>query len=177
MHPPRTSQFLSFTRPWVVEVVVFFLVLWQEDIRLQLRTAAVQLPVPQAFQALYYYRFGDFANGYVNAFLVDGVVDLGLSYWRASGSRSLETSGLLGLRSRAGFAALLSALSIVLYEVCVPGLAPVSYTHLRAHETVLDLVCRLLLEKKNKHPLTLYNHANTAGSQQSHDTNAHNQTT
>mgnify|MGYP003376650186 CR=1 FL=1 len=29
---------------------------------------------------------------------------------------------------------------------------PVSYTHLRAHETVLDLVCRLLLEKKkNEH--------------------------
>ena len=27
----------------------------------------------------------------------------------------------------------------------------VSYTHLRAHETVLDLVCRLLLEKKKKH--------------------------
>ena len=30
-------------------------------------------------------------------------------------------------------------------------LDPVSYTHLRAHETVLDLVCRLLLEKKKKH--------------------------
>ena len=29
----------------------------------------------------------------------------------------------------------------------------VSYTHLRAHETVLDLVCRLLLEKK-KHNQT-----------------------
>src|SRR5665811_1151001 len=29
-------------------------------------------------------------------------------------------------------------------------LDPVSYTHLRAHETVLDLVCRLLLEKKNE---------------------------
>ena len=27
---------------------------------------------------------------------------------------------------------------------------PVSYTHLRAHETVLDLVCRLLLEKNKK---------------------------
>ena len=27
----------------------------------------------------------------------------------------------------------------------------VSYTHLRAHETVLDIVCRLLLEKKTKH--------------------------
>src|SRR5665811_2510127 len=32
------------------------------------------------------------------------------------------------------------------------NLKPVSYTHLRAHETVLDLVCRLLLEKKKKNP-------------------------
>ena len=30
----------------------------------------------------------------------------------------------------------------------------VSYTHLRAHETVLDLVCRLLLEKKNIHNIS-----------------------
>ena len=30
----------------------------------------------------------------------------------------------------------------------------VSYTHLRAHETVLDLVCRLLLEKKTKYNIT-----------------------
>src|SRR5665811_1384764 len=30
------------------------------------------------------------------------------------------------------------------------AVTPVSYTHLRAHETVLDLVCRLLLEKKKK---------------------------
>ncbi|WDT36805.1 hypothetical protein PVA38_11255 [Streptococcus pneumoniae D39] len=30
-------------------------------------------------------------------------------------------------------------------QACVNA---VSYTHLRAHETVLDLVCRLLLEKK-----------------------------
>ena len=29
----------------------------------------------------------------------------------------------------------------------------VSYTHLRAHETVLDLVCRLLLEKKKPHTI------------------------
>jgi len=28
-------------------------------------------------------------------------------------------------------------------------LIPVSYTHLRAHETKANLVCRLLLEKKN----------------------------
>ena len=30
----------------------------------------------------------------------------------------------------------------------VPGLTAVSYTHLRAHETLMNLVCRLLLEKK-----------------------------
>src|SRR5674536_386596 len=30
------------------------------------------------------------------------------------------------------------------------GLRPVSYTHLRAHETPEHLVCRLLLEKKKK---------------------------
>src|SRR5450759_5891649 len=32
----------------------------------------------------------------------------------------------------------------------VRGATPVSYTHLRAHETRHDLVCRLLLEKKKK---------------------------
>ncbi len=35
-----------------------------------------------------------------------------------------------------------------------PG-SPVSYTHLRAHETPEHLVCRLLLEKKND-PTLLY---------------------
>ena len=32
------------------------------------------------------------------------------------------------------------------------GHRAVSYTHLRAHQTSLQLVCRLLLEKKNGHP-------------------------
>ena len=32
--------------------------------------------------------------------------------------------------------------------IVMPSFEAVSYTHLRAHETVLDLVCRLLLEKK-----------------------------
>ena len=31
---------------------------------------------------------------------------------------------------------------------------PASYTHLRAHETVLESVCRLLLEKKKKNKKT-----------------------
>jgi len=33
------------------------------------------------------------------------------------------------------------------YDLVGEAYTPVSYTHLRAHETVLDLVCRLLLEK------------------------------
>ena len=35
---------------------------------------------------------------------------------------------------------------------------PVSYTHLRAHETVLDIVCRLLLETKKKHTTHTHTH-------------------
>ena len=40
-------------------------------------------------------------------------------------------------------------------------LAPVSYTHLRAHETVLDLVCRLLLEKKKHTKIEEYTSCTT----------------
>ena len=35
---------------------------------------------------------------------------------------------------------------------------PVSYTHLRAHETPEHLVCRLLLEKKKKTTKKVHNH-------------------
>ena len=39
-------------------------------------------------------------------------------------------------------------LGAALVDDCQVEIVAVSYTHLRAHETVLDLVCRLLLEKK-----------------------------
>ena len=41
--------------------------------------------------------------------------------------------------------------TLAVYPTLMLDLGPVSYTHLRAHETVLDLVCRLLLEKKKKY--------------------------
>ena len=69
--------------------------------------------------------------------------------------------------ARTPFIALTATITMVLWQIATLGvaaeilfqllpnaLAPVlgftavSYTHLRAHETVLDLVCRLLLEKK-----------------------------
>ena len=43
-------------------------------------------------------------------------------------------------------------------ESRLPKLGTVSYTHLRAHETVLDLVCRLLLEKKKNNKLHIANY-------------------
>ena len=42
-------------------------------------------------------------------------------------------------------------LPYVTHDKTLASIVPVSYTHLRAHETVLDLVCRLLLEKKKQH--------------------------
>ena len=60
------------------------------------------------------------------------------------------------------------ALERLLVETDSPFLAPqpVSYTHLRAHETVLDLVCRLLLEKKTT--TTLAQHAQSEYTAHSH---------
>ena len=39
---------------------------------------------------------------------------------------------------------------LYIYAQTMDGRTPVSYTHLRAHETPEHLVCRLLLEKKKK---------------------------
>eukprot|EP00658_Telonema_sp_P-2_P001173 TRINITY_DN10449_c0_g1_i5.p1 TRINITY_DN10449_c0_g1~~TRINITY_DN10449_c0_g1_i5.p1 ORF type:complete len:103 (+),score=18.04 TRINITY_DN10449_c0_g1_i5:120-428(+) len=53
--------------------------------------------------------------------------------------------------SSSGRALLLEEDCIVMGRVFMaPIVRPVSYTHLRAHETPEHLVCRLLLEKKKK---------------------------
>ena len=49
-----------------------------------------------------------------------------------------------------GLDTLFSATAQYRPHAIVHGLLPVSYTHLRAHETPEHLVCRLLLEKKNR---------------------------
>ena len=57
------------------------------------------------------------------------------------------------------------------YAAAKAGLEAVSYTHLRAHETVLDLVCRLLLEKKKqKH---IIQHLHNTAIHYSHKSNHH----
>src|SRR5450756_2819970 len=44
----------------------------------------------------------------------------------------------------------LRATNFLIASIVAYSSMPVSYTHLRAHETRHDLVCRLLLEKKKK---------------------------
>jgi hypothetical protein len=119
--PPEPSPARSYLHtPWVLEAIAFFAVLWQEDVRLRLRTAHVQLPVPGALQRYYYLGFGDFANGFVNAFILDGLVDLLL------GQRPRDAHAdppLLRPRVRAASAAVISAVSIAVFE-----LRPSSFT-------------------------------------------------
>ena len=62
---------------------------------------------------------------------------------------AVETSPAVGAGRRA--AVLLHSRRAERHPAARDHPAPVSYTHLRAHETVLDLVCRLLLEKKKQH--------------------------
>ena len=52
------------------------------------------------------------------------------------------------------FAGLPFAQGVALCQKERRGLLPVSYTHLRAHETVLDIVCPLLLETKQPSYIT-----------------------
>src|SRR5665811_2397168 len=71
-------------------------------------------------------------------FAAQSVVEPAVPVWRVGGlSLGMDTDGVRFV---------LEATELPLVE----DLDPVSYTHLRAHETVLDLVCRLLLEKKKK---------------------------
>ena len=49
-----------------------------------------------------------------------------------------------------GMSAVVYPLALGAVSIVASIIGSVSYTHLRAHETVLDLVCRLLLEKKKK---------------------------
>ena len=60
---------------------------------------------------------------------------------------SAKTVGVQDLEARCDAGQQVGDLAIGKTMLLAQG--TVSYTHLRAHETVLDLVCRLLLETKN----------------------------
>jgi len=78
-HPKRFEHVSLLQRlrlPWILESILFWLILWQESARLSWRTAQTRLPIGDWLQNFYYYNFGDFVNGYGIAFIVDGLVNL-----------------------------------------------------------------------------------------------------
>ena len=70
--------------------------------------------------------------------------------WEVNPNQNIIGSDEVG---RGCFAGPISAASV---KINYSHINPVSYTHLRAHETGRNLVCRLLLEKKKKPNATLY---------------------
>src|SRR5664280_2777498 len=77
-------------------------------------------------------------------FVVPGIL-AAQSMWVAMGESTYPVMG--AIRWNAKYHAML-ATPVGIEDVLLGHLIyAVSYTHLRAHETVLDLVCRLLLEK------------------------------
>src|SRR5450759_4641227 len=83
---------------------------------------------------------------------------LALVVWHPSGNLIPLVLLFVGALSYSGVGAVI----LVRQPANRMGWLPVSYTHLRAHETRHDLVCRLLLEKK-KNNITIfkiYNHNN-----------------
>lgn len=99
-------------RPWTLESVVFFAVLWQESLRPARRSAGRALPLPPRGTQFYYLNAGDFVNGYINAFLIDGVTDVMRHGWAR---RRGVTAG--GSRAQAVAASAISALVIVAVEL------------------------------------------------------------
>ena len=97
------------------------------------------------------------------------VVVLGVGFWRGGRAFSFQVPVLMYLALGvvgflppgglhlpvfwryllAGGAVAALMVACALQRTVPQGQEAVSSTHLRAHETVLDLVCRLLLEKKN----------------------------
>jgi|WetSurMetagenome_2_1015567.scaffolds.fasta_scaffold01786_12 hypothetical protein len=74
---PAYKKYIQYlATPWVIETVVFFMVMWQESFRLSSRTSHKILPIKKQIQDYYYYNFGDFVNGYIIAFIIDGVINL-----------------------------------------------------------------------------------------------------
>ena len=89
----------------------------------------------------YDYRAADGGPG--NPALVDVCLDI-------AAGRTVAVVGPTGAGKSTLAALMVRLIDPQTGRVLIDGLDAVSYTHLRAHETVLDLVCSLLLEHKNK---------------------------
>ena len=110
--PPRPSPWKS---PWILECAAFVLVVFQEDYRLECRTIHRTLPIAESLQNFYYFNFGDFSNGFINAFVIDGLVDT--VFLPLAATRFPKLPVVLSVRIRTVIACLISAIIIVVFEV------------------------------------------------------------
>ena len=84
-----------------------------------------------------YVGFTGFAGFAANAFA--NTTDYALAQYNTDGTLYINSPTAINIRNAGNQLAAFGSTGLVV---------AVSYTHLRAHETVLELVCRLLLEKK-----------------------------
>ncbi len=111
--------------PWLLETIFFFLVLGQESLRLSWRTAEEKLPVSSGLQDFYYYYFGDFVNGFVIAYLIDGLSNLILFRNQSSDAYYTIATVRINKYKNAILSAMIASLIILIYEL---GWTPVSTT-------------------------------------------------
>ena len=115
-----------FAKPWILETLFFWGALWQESFRLSSRTSQQVLLVGSGLQDFYYYHFGDFVNGYVIAYVLDGLATLVLFRKTERETDQLGTS--ISRISRSAltlFATLFSGMVITVFEL---GVTPLSTT-------------------------------------------------
>ena len=93
---------------------------------------------------------------YIHIDIDPGEIGRNYESLRLNGDAKLTLQALNAALADLDLSRRVAARALIESTIATARLDPVSYTHLRAHETVLDLVCRLLLEKKknNKQHVT-----------------------
>jgi len=104
-----------FTRPWVVETLFFFLIAWQESIRLSLRTSGIGFS-PRWLKDFYFYNFGDFVNGYIMAYIFDGLTNYFIFQKKEVNCYSIFQVKFTKAKS-AILACVISAIIIIIFEI------------------------------------------------------------
>src|SRR5450756_1822742 len=125
--------------------------IWQPA---SVETHTVRLPSPCLMRTLSMARSSQVKNKFFPEPSSDfcSVLRMSSLKGRSRFKSCLNAMGIFSMASKPSFRSRYMASLICLkrYAGCPSSSKAVSYTHLRAHETRHDLVCRLLLEKKKK---------------------------
>lgn len=101
-------------KSWIVETIFFFLVLWQESVRLSLRIANKDHSV-NSLRDFYFYNFGDFVNGYVMAFIIDGLANYLLFQKTRPDSKSYKIFKVTVTRTTTAIIAAIVSIAVIMF--------------------------------------------------------------